>query len=219
MKHLVLFCLVCVAASLAAQQLTEWRPNIAEDNKAATWEDTSAFIVGMLPVAANVVSIKRNQKGQFTDGRLDHVRDASVQDKCKIAFTQISGMDTKPNIYATSSILSLEKVDPLSVRVSPLADWPIFELTVSGTNGKSIVTGRTGTYTDFGSQADAYISGVKWRDLSAECGTKGLKCESHDVDEFQWIFSFSDLDSAKRVARGLQHAALLCGGTKAVSPF
>jgi hypothetical protein len=32
-------------------------------------------------------------------------------------------------------------------------------------------------------------------------------------------FPITDADMAKRVARALMHAALLCGGTKAVSPF
>jgi hypothetical protein len=32
-------------------------------------------------------------------------------------------------------------------------------------------------------------------------------------------FQLDDDEIAKRVARALMHAALLCGGTKAVSPF
>ena len=35
-----------------AQQPTEWRPSIAEDNESATWEDTSAFLVTSLKTVA-----------------------------------------------------------------------------------------------------------------------------------------------------------------------
>ena len=42
---LLCFALVGGSASLA-QQPTEWRPSIAEDNKAATLDDTLKFVVG-----------------------------------------------------------------------------------------------------------------------------------------------------------------------------
>jgi hypothetical protein len=35
----------------------------------------------------------------------------------------------------------------------------------------------------------------------------------------QSAFSFTDPEMSKRFARAVMHAALLCGGTKAVSPF
>jgi hypothetical protein len=43
------FILLCCSIALA-QQPAEWRPNIAEDNKAATWEATKSFIDHTLPL-------------------------------------------------------------------------------------------------------------------------------------------------------------------------
>jgi hypothetical protein len=45
MKRFALFCLAVVfGPSALCQQPSQWRPNIAEDNRAATWEDTSKFL-------------------------------------------------------------------------------------------------------------------------------------------------------------------------------
>ena len=49
MKRFAFLYLALMAGTFAlAQQPAEWRPNIAEDNKAATWEDTSNFLVNSL---------------------------------------------------------------------------------------------------------------------------------------------------------------------------
>jgi hypothetical protein len=42
---------------------------------------------------------------------------------------------------------------------------------------------------------------------------------SPSVDPDQVTIRLNDPEIAKRFARGILHAALLCGGTKAVSPF
>lgn len=45
MKSFVILCLAFVAGPLAfAQQSSDWRPNIPEDNAAATWEQTSSLL-------------------------------------------------------------------------------------------------------------------------------------------------------------------------------
>ena len=49
MKRLVFLCfLLCGAINALAQQAAEWRPSIADDNKAATWEATADFMVNAL---------------------------------------------------------------------------------------------------------------------------------------------------------------------------
>src|SRR5271165_1687334 len=56
MRKVIVFCLVFPAAAvpLRAQSYTynysdfQWSPQVAEDNKAATCEDTSAFVVNSL---------------------------------------------------------------------------------------------------------------------------------------------------------------------------
>jgi hypothetical protein len=40
-----------------------------------------------------------------------------------------------------------------------------------------------------------------------------------EVDRDPIVLNLKDTDSAKRVARAVMHASLLCGGAKAVSPF
>jgi hypothetical protein len=49
MKRLALLCLLLATGVVAlAQQPPEWRPSLVDDNKAASWQDTKKFILGML---------------------------------------------------------------------------------------------------------------------------------------------------------------------------
>jgi hypothetical protein len=49
MKLAAMICYVLISASAAlAQQPADWRPSVAEDNKAATWEQPSQFLIGAL---------------------------------------------------------------------------------------------------------------------------------------------------------------------------
>ncbi len=49
MKRLALLYVALMTGTVAlAQQSPEWRPSLAEDNKAATWEETSSFLTSVL---------------------------------------------------------------------------------------------------------------------------------------------------------------------------
>src|SRR5664279_4252865 len=54
MKRLAFLCLVLTTGTIAlAQQPAEWRPNIVDDNKAATWVDTFAFLTNTVSAASS----------------------------------------------------------------------------------------------------------------------------------------------------------------------
>src|ERR1700690_1027541 len=52
MRRFALVCTLLSAAVSLAQQAPEWRPNIGEDNKAATWEATLTFLKSSLPLSS-----------------------------------------------------------------------------------------------------------------------------------------------------------------------
>jgi len=49
--------------------------------------------------------------------------------------------------------------------------------------------------------------------------TRYGQCTSQPLHVWELSISFGDQETAKRFARAALHASLLCGGTKAVSPF
>ena len=139
-----------------------WRPRIAEDNKAATLEDTTAFI-------SNTLQYK---------GRGTGVPATARQCALSLEHTASSAQET----------IDLKDLDPLSISV----------------------TGRT-----------VSISGSNNGPYGSVCPKSGVSCTEANADKLVadthlWLDS---PETAKRLARALMHAALLCGGPRAVSPF
>jgi hypothetical protein len=57
------------------------------------------------------------------------------------------------------------------------------------------------------------------KDLGTICEAGGKHCVPLDRTLTSVKLFLADQDMARRFARAMMHAALLCGGTKAVSPF
>lgn len=161
---------VFLSAIGTAQSGTEfWRPNISEDNKTATWEQTSDFIVDTMKFHSN--DIRTIAKGSRN---------------CSIAFQY-----SEDAASGSMRTVFFDRVDALSIRVQVAPGLTESTVSFAGTNNvpygvKSIKTGGS----------ESFVSIVEPVQLR-----------------------FEDQEMAKRVARALMHAALLCGGNKAVSPF
>jgi hypothetical protein len=137
-----------------------WHPNVSEDNKAASRDDTFSFIESTVQY-------------QSADGHVD---------------TNRKGCVLVISIAATSQrSIDFSKVDPLSIAVG----------------------GRT-----------VYFSGVNNGPYASDCQESSRCSEGNqrDVTEATPLSLVSE-EIAKRLARALMHASMLCGGKKAVSPF
>jgi hypothetical protein len=238
MKRLAFLCLAFMAgASVLAQQPDEWRPNIAEDNNAATWEDTAGFIQGSFHDAKGMFygSESQDSESAFDLMNVQSPRKCSLQVDSRVYLgpgTNNSGFPgggkekthvthflasepLVPRVIVTDSQIDLAKVDPLSIRVYRVglngADEPwLFRVALEGHDR-----------TSFGSLRRSVYRNINWKkfeqSLSTPCSLK--HCEDDTDDVRFWVIDFGDLETSKRVARALMHAALLCGGTKGVSPF
>jgi hypothetical protein len=178
--------LICLVIVAHGQQPEDWRPNIAEDNKAASWEDTSAFMISVL-----------NQKGLVP-------LHATSPRRCVIEEVTLHGPRTNAYQY------EMGKIDPLSIYVIGQKDGTFSLVYFSGT-----------AYRPYGLKIVVDRDPKEPSTTSAgRCSTNENSCKETtsvlvDPDETE----FTDQESARRFARALVHAALLCGGAKAVSPF
>ena len=109
---LILPALVVGSVSIWSQQAAPaaevWRPNIAEDNKAATLADTSSFMVGVLNSPVVQLSVGSNQR----------IWGAQAPQGCSLYF------DQRLDIAGTSSgsfneVVLLSRIDPFSIFVKP----------------------------------------------------------------------------------------------------
>jgi hypothetical protein len=229
------FALLCLALTngivLLAQQPAEWRPNVAEDNKAASVTDTAAFFSNFLPTAGT---------GNFPprQAQVFFVRETEMHE-CKLHV--VRGERWLPPIgqlVIYDSDLDLAHLDPLSIsvrRTNNSDDAPI-RIYMEGTNNTAFVAGTETLYELDGNwrfvttplstvssapircpTSDKKLSRRVLRDgsTSSEFGD----CKSVQVNGYEYNLPFQDEDAAKRTARALMHAALQCGGSKAVSPF
>jgi hypothetical protein len=214
-------------ASALAQQPAEWRPNIAEDNKTASLDDTFAFLKGIVTTSENTtlpgageLFVTQFERGESCSARL------------------VRGFrDGRDELVVDSVELKLSSVDPLLITVHSVnRDNRVpFLVVVEGTNNSQIALGQESTYHN-AYHGGAYLDGKSFRELSqatAPCldgqhkgnpndgyvMTQFGACWSRPITSYSFGFPFGDQEVAKRFARGLMHAALLCGGTKAVSPF
>lgn len=253
MKHRAFLYLMLTTGTIAtAQQSTEWRPNIAEDNKAATWEDTKAFIVGMLDASGFASQAAK------ADDRCLLVLPASVDAPLGIravgnssglvivgvqslSFSDRHGLEAGMHLSAVNR-RPMKTVADFGAFVATLkpGDAVVFEVDASGDRNGTEYLGGTLSNDDLypdskGKSLDwalvrfqlvdpltvvvrnttVYMSGTNGQAIAyhMDNGPEGKPTIREDS------FTLKDIESAKRTARALMHAALLCGGTKAVSPF
>lgn len=227
MQRLAMFCLAFFTGTVAfAQAATEWRPNVAEDNKAATWEDTAAFLTTVLATESKKYGLL--------------VSDVEAGDRCKLTFTEKwwdrdqidqSNGDAKKDwqtfvVHSARVSFDFKELDPLSISVTHDAEYQLVQL--RGTDNQTFAAVSMSTYTT----KRLFFTGA-WKtgfsrpdpDLasmySVPCASnvESASCADSKSAEYKWSLWFPDQDYSKRVARALMHASLLCGGTKAVSPF
>jgi hypothetical protein len=238
MKQFVFLCLAFMTGACAlAQQPSEWRPNIAEDNKAATWEDTVGFIQGSFhdakgmfygsemqdsESAFDLMNVQSPQKcilqvgsrAYLGPGANNAFSPGGSGEKARVAHFFASD-PLVPRAIVTDSKIDLAKVDPLSIRV--------YHFGLNGTDGTGLFRVELEGHdrAAFGSLKRSVYANINWKkseqSLSTPCSLK--HCEDGADDVRLWAIDFGDLETGKRVARALMHVALLCGGTAAVSPF
>jgi hypothetical protein len=232
MKRLAFLCIAIMTGAIAlAQQMTEWHPNVAEDNKAASLTDTGAFFSNFLPTAGT---------GNFPprQAQVFFIRETALSE-CKLHI--VRGERWLPpagQLAIYDSDLDLAHLDPLSIsvkRTNNSADAPI-RLYMEGTNNTAFVAGTQTLYEliDNWRFVTTPLSTVS--SAPAQCPTSNKRlsrrelhddstpsefgdCKSVQVNGYEYNLPFQDEDAAKRTARALMHAALQCGGSKAVSPF
>ena len=213
-KKLAVMLFLFVSAAIA-QQPAEWRPSVAEDNKAATWEDTSTFMVNALTAHGRSYTrlpfYNKIQKGY------------SAPSRCTLGelnFIYEDGVNK-----AMSVTLDFGKVDPLSIKVAPFTvqiDYgtlQVWSVSLAGTNdgaiafGKGVARGHAG-FEDLFPQ-----NTIKPILFKLDCESSEKHCAPVNKTYPVVTENFEDIETAKRFARAAMHAALLCGGAKAVSPF
>jgi len=222
---LVYLVLMTTSAALAQQHPAEWRPSIAEDNKAATLDDTLKFVLG----TANDPGVNRASYRTKNDGyggpTINETVGALSPAKCTIEWTELYIFDRYwANISRSKYVADLSKVDPLSVAVGPYTDDGSvhgFLVTMVGTSGSQFADvlkyGRIVRKGILTRPAD--ISEAESAAASCAGEKNKRKCWIEQSRESHTELFLEDQDAAHRVARALMHAALLCGGAKAVSPF
>jgi hypothetical protein len=208
----------------------EWRPRIAEDNKAATWDDTSRFLVNAItnngknyivvnpPSSEDAPPAGRRRKSAPVTWRIgvEYEYDVVSPSNCLLTEKTFAYQDSKSELIVLH--INLASVDPLSVKVRFDSDYAAFVVHVSGTSqqevGQVMLVDRVGAIP----ASDLYPS-VNVGLLQDDCRPDDGACKVERKPAFDNQERFVDEEMAHRVARAFMHAALLCGGTKAVSPF
>jgi hypothetical protein len=203
--------LLMVGTIARAQQPAEWRPNIAEDNKAATLEETMKFVTGTVnDTAMNQVAVPGDKHYLSVT---TETFGAESTARCSMNWTRFQTVGAET---AHSTIKAdLAQVDPLSITVSRfiVSDKPNgFWVNFSGTSGNAFADVLLSHW-----PSGKFASPMEAKTASCLSGDK--KCSTVESKIPHASLFFSDEETAHRVARALMHAALLCGGTKAVSPF
>jgi hypothetical protein len=215
MKRRAFLYLALMGGAIAhAQQPAEWRPNLAEDNKAATWEDTAAFLTGMLNNTSQSVSR------------------AQVETHCLISYYPTDSRTPDSELQKANDLLrSGEQKAAIVEFRSLIARWPQSEAAQQARRrlnsmGVKIRSGQENServeehQIDF-SRVDplsilvrdttVHIEGTDGEPIGSSLGARPVRADLSIV--------MADGETAKRVARAFLHASLVCGGTKAVSPF
>jgi len=221
MKRVSLISVGLISVGLAfAQQSTDWRPSLADDNKAATLEDTQAFLKGIAMTKENTT---------VPDGGELFVTSFDTATKCTIRLKRGVKEGTESMVVDFVN-LDLSAVDPLLVTVKMRSDTNghiPYSVWLTGTNNAIVVTGdrsfydhRMLSYKEYSvATAPCMVGKPKGKPGNEWMETVAGDCRSKSISDYSYFFPFGDQETAKRFARGLMHAALLCGGNKAVSPF
>jgi hypothetical protein len=237
MNHYAVLCLALVSGTIAlAQRPADWKPSLANDNKEASYKDTEAFLVGFIESTAaahfeGAILLKTGAKAEVnSDG----------SPSCRIHIRQtywhaVPFGDDRPGlIFQMEGILDLRSVDPLSIVLGVPPDDPRYPRTYSvyleGKDRTSVgiasITGlnkvKPPMEKDMSSSLLCDASNPLIPRGSNGEPQKGSYCRKEDNPwpySYRLFLSFTDQESSRRIAQALMHEALLCGGTKAVSPF
>ena len=119
-------------------------------------------------------------------------------------------------------IIDLAHIDPLSIVVDknvfdsdPKHFASAFVVKFSGTNSTNVVDSKKWVYHD----EFAWNTDIKTSTTLFNCEGKAKNCKETDENGPKGVLWVNDDEIAKRLARALLHTTLICGGTKAVSPF
>jgi hypothetical protein len=210
------------------QQPLDWRPSVAEDNKAATLADTTDFILTTIRTSSGAYVNPPNIKGIV----IIEATQAEAEKECHLRydyrFTDLNWF--KPDFWGgghyTALVigyrLDLTTVDPLSIAVA----YQQASSTDPRVGGyyKIVFRGRNNGTIGQQTQANFKIGDLQKQEernkanLPCLAGSK-FCTPGQSGGMLEGFIPFNDIETAKREARALMHAALLCGGTKAVSPF
>ena len=231
LKQTAITLLAFVGTSLihAQQQSSDWRPNVGEDNKAASQKDTMDFVTQVLATQSRIQSLAQNPN-KFID--LVVLR-ADSSESCTLRYIERE-IDTIKSGSARASFpvheytLQLGTIDPLSISVKTLEPTNAkvvvsgFDVMLSGRSEHSIGTVAGALYSPQYASEKTWFAELDQADFP--CPQRVPKfyrsCSNQPVSDLTSVtIPFTDQEYAHRFARALMHAALLCGGTKAVSPF
>jgi hypothetical protein len=237
MKYCAVLCLALMSGTIVlAQQPANWKPSIANDNKAASYKDTEVFLVNFIESTAaahfgEAVLLK-------TDAKAEVNSDGSPS--CRIQLRQtywraVQFGDDRPGLlFQMEGILDLRSVDPLSIVLGVPPEDPRYPRTYSvyleGKDRTSVgiasITGLNKVKPPIGKDISSSLLCDASNPLISRGSNgepqKGSYCRKEDNPwpySYRLFLSFEDQESSRRIAQALMHEALLCGGTKAISPF
>jgi hypothetical protein len=183
----------------------EWHPSVTEDNKNATWDDTASFL--------NRWALTTARQGPWS------ITESSTDTRCKVHLQVKWG---SWDFHDVTADLDLAKVDPLTLTVQTKTvpdNPPVPSLTIQGVANEPFFSGREAIWqSKFEDRDFSKVGGMMCPADVKE--VKGLhSCAVRPVNAYKFSLFFDSEEDARRYARALLHAVLLCGGTKAVSPF
>jgi hypothetical protein len=198
----------------------DWHPSISEDNKAATWDDTVNFIADT--VNNNPGSFLITAPGGHLYDNIWMTTHIEKGEACHLQADKYIAAYWGRRYERQHDVIDLSGVDPISITVAKLTfnSDPKhlasgFVITFSGKNSKTVVDWKAWDYhDDFAWNTDTSLKTTLFT-----CEGKGKSCKEESGErpkEFVWT---NDDELAKRLARALLHASMLCGGAKSVSPF
>ena len=203
-----------------AQQASDWHPSLTDDNKAATWDDTISFITDT--INNNPASFLITAPGGHLYDNIWITAHADKGEACHLQTDKYAAAFWGRGYEHRHDVIDLANVDPLSLKVAketfssdPKHFASGFIISFSGTSSKNVVDWKTWHYHD----NFAWNTDIKPATTLFTCEGKAKNCKEtsgQDPKEVLWV---SDDETAKRLARALLHASVLCGGSKAVSPF
>jgi len=143
----------------------------------------------------------------------------STPKRCSLSVRGFYFVSTNSASHSQLWTIDLAKVDPLSIRVNQNSALGYWAVSMTGTNAGAFCSTVQGAQRDHVA-VDDVLGHVKPLLLETACTASDRYCHPMDAEEGRVSQEqFADQESAKRYARALMNAALMCGGTKAVSPF